>query len=128
MPTPIVFISHFRVKAGKADAYRNLQREIAAQLDAGKPRTLVFLTYLDDAGTTMTAVHVFADPEAMDLHFEGADDRSKAAYEFLIPNGWEIYGTPSAAALGTIREAASAAHVPLKFEPQHVAGFLRVSG
>jgi len=32
MSEPIVFISHFRVKAGKAEAYKELQRDTATLL------------------------------------------------------------------------------------------------
>ena len=92
MSEPIVFISHFLIKDGGLDAYRHLQREVATALHAEKPRTLVYLTYAGEDGTRMTAIHVFADAESMDRHFEGAVERSAAAYEFLLPHGWEIYG------------------------------------
>jgi len=104
---PIVFISHFRIKEGALDAYRELQHDIARKLEAQKPRTLVFLTYVDATGTQMTAVHVFADAESMDLHFQGAEGRSAAAYEFLVPEGWEIYGVPSDQAVEMMRNAAA---------------------
>ncbi len=69
--------------------------------------------YLDDEGTEMTVVHCFPDADSMDLHFEGADERSAAAYEFLEPQGWEIYGKPNEAAIGMMRQAATAAGVDL---------------
>ncbi len=126
MSDPIVFISHFQIREGALDAYRQLQREVASDLEAAKPRTLVFLTYVDTARSQMTAVHVFADAESMDLHFEGSDERS-AAYEFLQPDGWEIYGTPSDQVLGTMRNAAAGSGVELKVYAEHVAGFLRTA-
>lgn len=86
-PDPIVFISHFQIRDGAVDTYRQLQREVASDLEAAKPRTLVFLTYVDTASSQMTAVHVFADADSMDLHFEGSDERSAAAYEFLQLEG-----------------------------------------
>lgn len=61
----------------------------------------------------------------MDLHFEGAEERSRAAHEFLEPSAWEIYGAPSAAALGLMREGASAADVTLMVQPGSIGGFLR---
>jgi hypothetical protein len=114
-----------RVKAGKLEAYRQLQRDVARQLQAEKPRTLVFLIYLNQNGTQMTAVHVFADAESMDLHFQGSEERSRTAYEFLEPEGWEIYGTPSHTALETMRQAAASSRVTLTLQTEHVAGFLR---
>jgi hypothetical protein len=125
MTGPIVFISHFIVREGRADDYRRLQAEIAAELSATKPLTLAFLTYLDDAGSRMTAIHVFADAAAMAAHFDGADERSRRAAEVLEPAGWEIYGHPSADAVDMIRAAATSAGVPFALEPEYVAGFLR---
>ena len=66
MSEPIVFTSHFRVKAGKAEAYKRLQHEIAKQLQSDKPRTLVFLAYLTENDTEMSVVHVFGDADIHD--------------------------------------------------------------
>ena len=127
MAEPVVFISHFRVKEGKLDGLRRLQRDATQALEAEKPRTLAFLVYLDDGGRQMTVVHVFADADSMDLHFEGAEERSKLAYEFLEPRGWEIYGRPSEAALEALRRAAASAGVTLSVEAEYSGGFLRLS-
>lgn len=125
MPEPIVFISHFRVKAGKLDAVRQLSRQVFGQLEAGKPRTLAFLGYLDEASTRLTFVHLFGDAESMDIHNEGAGGRSSAADELIEPEGWEIYGTPSDAALQMMQGEAAAAGVTLSVEPQSLGGFIR---
>ena len=95
MSEPIVFISHFRVKAGKADAYKELQRNTATLLLAQKPRTLVYLAYLTESDDQITIVHAFADAESMDLQFQGAVERAKVGFELFEPDGWEIYGRPS---------------------------------
>lgn len=125
MSEPIVFISHFRIKGGKLDAYKQLQRDVTKLLQAEKPRTLVFLTYLNEDGTQMSVVHVFADAESMDLHVEGSEERSRAAYEFLVPDGWEIYGTPSDHVVEMMRQAAASSGVTLRVQAEHVSGFLR---
>ena len=125
MAGPIAFISHFRVKEGKVDAFRQRESEVSRVLRADKPRTLVFLTYLNQDATAMTVVHVFADPESMDLHFQGSEERSKAVRDFLEPQGWEIYGGASDAVLLAMREAAASAGVPLRTWPDYVGGFLR---
>ena len=46
-----------------------------------------------------------------------------AAYEFLEPDGWEIYGKPSDEVVESMRGAAAASGVTLKLQPEHVAGF-----
>jgi quinol monooxygenase YgiN len=124
---PIVFVSHFRVKAGKVDAYKQLQHEIAQQLQADKPRTLAFLPYLTEDDSQLTIVHVFGDAEAMDIHFQGSDERSNAAYEVLQPDGWEIYGRPGEDVVDSMRGAAADSRVTLTLQPAYVAGFLRMA-
>ena len=94
MPEPIFFLSHFRVKAGQLDLVRQLTSDVAARLQAEKPRTVLFLSYLDADGGTISFLHAFADAESMDLHFVGSDERSRAAYEHIEPLGWELYGNP----------------------------------
>ena len=64
----------------------------------------------------------------MDLHFAGAQERSKVAFEFMNPSGWEIYGDPSEAVLAAIRQAATLAGVPLTVQPEYLAGFMRLPG
>jgi len=125
MSDPVVFISHFQVKHGALEAAERLNREIADRLEADKPRTLVFLSYMDAARTRVSFLHVFADEESMDRHFEGSDDRSKAALELMIPAGWDVYGQPSRDALANLRQGAAAAGVSLTIQPAFIAGFLR---
>lgn len=125
MSEPIVFISHFRVTPGRLEDLKRSSREVTAELEAEKPRTLLFVAYLDEDGTQATFVHVFRDAAAMDLHFEGAERRSAAAAELLAPTGWEIYGTPSAAVIQMMRQAATASSVSLFLAPTRLAGFLR---
>ncbi len=127
MAQPIVFISHFSIKPGKADDLKLLARDVATRLEAEKPKTLIYLTYLDDNRAHATFVHLFADAAAMDLHFEGSQERSKAAFELMTPIGWEVYGEPSDEALGTMRQAATSAGVPLTIQPAYMAGFVRLS-
>jgi quinol monooxygenase YgiN len=127
MPGPVVFVSHFAVKEGRVEDLRALASEIEAQLRDEKPGTLAYLMYLDEEGTRFTVAHCFPDADAMDRHFEGSDDRTAAAFEVMVPLGWEIYGRPSDAALETMREGAEATGVPLTVLPDHVGGFLRLA-
>jgi hypothetical protein len=127
MSEPIVFISHFRVKAGNVEAYKELQRDTATLLLSQKPRTLVYLAYLTESGDQITIVHAFADAESMDLQFQGALERAKVGFELFEPDGWEIYGRPSDEVLASMREMAAAFGVTLTLQREYVAGFLRVS-
>ncbi|MCA1850627.1 MAG: hypothetical protein LC672_06180 [Acidobacteria bacterium] len=126
MSGPIAFVSHFRIKEGRLDALTQLFGEVLQRLEAEKPRTTAQLAYLNDSRTEVSIVHVFADAATMDLHAEGANERAEAAYEFMEPAGWEIYGTPSEGALQMMRQAAATAGVPLKVDSEYLGGFLRL--
>lgn len=127
MSEPIVFVSHFRVKEGKLEGMKQLFPQAAKRLEADKPRTLLFLSYLNQNGTRVSIIHAFADAEAMDLHVQGSDERGRAGYEYVAPAGWEIYGRPSPPALDMMRREATSAGVTLTVEPDHLAGFLRLT-
>lgn len=124
MSQPIVFVSHFRIKKGAGARFSELARRVTTELDVAKPRTLVYLVYLDESVSRLTIVHAFGDAEAMDVHFEGSAQRAAAAYEFIEPQGWEIYGRPNQGALDTMRRSAEAAGVSLTVVPDHIAGFV----
>ena len=126
MSEPTVFISHFRVKGGKLQELKEFSARATAQLEAGKPRTVLFLVYLDEGGGVISFLHAFADAEAMDIHFEGSDERSRVASEYIEPLGWEVYGQASATALEKLRQAAAASNVSLSVHPEYASGFLRL--
>ena len=126
MSEPVVFISHFGIKEGTLDDLRRLSEEVIESLREAKPRTVLYLAYLDEEGTEVSFLHAFPDAESMDLHFDGADERAKAAYQYLEPRGWEIYGRPSEIVVESMRQAAAGAGVPLTFLPDHLGGFLRL--
>jgi quinol monooxygenase YgiN len=123
---PVFFISHFAVKEGKLDELKGLFEELTTELIRSKPNTLAYLSYLDDTGSRLTILHGFSDADAMDAHFEGADERSAAAYEFIEPRGWEIYGQASEGALAGMRREAEAAGVSLTVLTDYVGGFHRL--
>ncbi len=127
MPEPIVFISHFNVREGQLEGFEDLSRAAQSALEEEKPRTVVFLSYLNEDRSALTFVHVFPDADAMDVHFEGAAERAAAAYEFIEPAGWEIYGRPNTGALEAMREAAARSNVDLVVQPRSMGGFLRLT-
>jgi hypothetical protein len=96
-------------------------------LEKDKPRTSVFVAYISDDGANASFIHVFTDADAMDAHIQGAMERSQAAYEFMRPAGWEIYGKPSEAAMQMFEQAAAGAGVDLRAEPGYLGGFLRLA-
>jgi predicted aminopeptidase len=124
---PIVFVSHFSVKAGHGAAVRQMWDSVAADLEATRPRTAAYLAFLNEAGDRLSIVHVFPDADAMAAHAQGAGERSRAAYEHFSPGGWEIYGRPHEAELDMMQQGAEAAGVDLSVEPEALGGFLRTT-
>jgi hypothetical protein len=120
----IVFISRNRVKEGMLDDFIRHYQASIPPVESGKPGTLVQLAYFDPQTAELVIVRVFASPEAMDLHLQGADQRSKAAYLYIEPTGVEVYGAPNAYALEMLRKVAGTG-VEVRLSPQNVGGFVR---
>src|SRR5436309_1731929 len=89
MSDPIVFISHHRIKRGKAEELKALTAEIWSEMETEKPQTLMNLAFVNQEGTEVTFMHAFADIEGMRLHWEGADERAQQAYDSVEPIGLE---------------------------------------
>jgi len=126
MAEPVVFVSHFSINEGALDALRRYTEETTQELERDKPRTGVFVSFINDDLTSASFIHVFSDADSMDAHVQGAEERSKAAYEYIKPAGWEIYGRPSEATMEMFRQAAAGTGVGLTVEPDYLAGFLRL--
>src|SRR5574339_776823 len=71
MSQPIVFISHFKVKEGKLDDFKQHAQMVREHIKANKPGTVAFLQYLNMAETELSIIHIFPDAEAYDRHLEG---------------------------------------------------------
>jgi len=61
----------------------------------------------------------------MDIHFQGADERSKQAYEFMQPKSMEIYGSPNDGVLEMMKQIAESG-VTVSIDTDHLGGFLRL--
>jgi quinol monooxygenase YgiN len=126
MSEPIVFMSHHRIKPGEVEALKALTAEIWSAMETEKPRTLMNLAYLNEDGTEVTFMHAFADIEAMQLHWQGADERAKQAYEYVEPIGFEIYGSAGDQIVEGMRAEAAGGGATLTIWPEFVTGFLRL--
>jgi quinol monooxygenase YgiN len=125
MSEPIVFISHNRIKEGKQEALRENSRGTMQLLREQKPDTILFLAYVSEDGGEVSFLHVFPDAEAMDIHFQGAEERSKKGYEFMQPLSMEIYGSPSDMVLESFRKIAESG-VRVSIDSDYLGGFLRL--
>ena len=92
--------------------------------EANKPGTALQLAYINENSNEVIIVRVFADAEALDEQLRGADERSKAVYQFIEPTGIEIYGRPGAFALEMMKKVAGSG-IQLSISPNFTGGFLR---
>jgi quinol monooxygenase YgiN len=125
MSEPIVFISHLRIKEDKLDGFKHSFRQGAELIEASKPGTVVFLGYVNEDGTELTVVHVFPDGDAMELHWQGAAERTKASSELLETVSFEIYGKPSDKILEMMKEEIERSGAVLRVQPQPLGGYIR---
>lgn len=126
MNEPIVLISHQRVKEGKLEDYRQSAHQVWEVLKREKPSTVVHLGFISQDNNEVSMIHVFPDAQGMDKHFEGVNERVNKAFEYVEIIGYEIYGSPSEAAMESMQQFASAAGIEIKLMPQNMGGFLRL--
>ena len=124
MTDPIVFIIRNRIKKGMLDSFRKHYRDSVPRTEAEKPGTLAQLAYVDNDATQVDIVRLFPSAEALDLHLQGADERSKVPYTFIEPTSIEIYGTPNSLTLEMIEKIAGSG-IDVRVEPQFIGGFIR---
>lgn len=127
MPEPIVFISTLRIKNGKLKAFREHFTGGVPSMEANKPGTVVFYAYLNEDETKVNIVHLFPDSAAMDAHMEGVAERSESAFEFLQPQRFDIYGSPSAGVMEMMRNAAAQGGAELAVRPYPLAGYAHLA-
>lgn len=67
MSEPIVFISHFKIREGKLEGFKQHAQRMIEYLRANKPGTVAFLQYLDEEEKELSIIHVFPDAEQTSL-------------------------------------------------------------
>jgi quinol monooxygenase YgiN len=125
MAEPIVFISRFRLRPGAADAFANAYADVVGPMAASKPRTAMFVAYVDANEAEVRIVHIFPDADAMSIHFEGSDERTNSIADLVEPAGFELFGPAPISAVDQLRREASQAGVELNVLSRSIGGFLR---
>lgn len=124
MSQPIVFISRFKIKEGRADEFRKRYQGSVRPTKDGKTGTLAQLAYENEETAEVTIVRFFADADALDLQIEGADKRSQKTFEFIEPIGVEIFGTPNPGTLEMVKKVVGSG-VAVSISPNYMGGFMR---
>jgi hypothetical protein len=125
MADPIVFISTFAIRDGRASDFERMFAAAVELIGSTKPRTALYAGYIDADGSTVRVVHAFADATAIATHFEGSDERSSSADEVIVPLGFALYGSAPEAVVDQLRREAAAAGVLFEHLPVSLGGFIR---
>lgn len=128
MPTPLIFVSTYKVKADKVEELKDYIERISDVVEAEEPQIIAFNAFLNDDGTEMTSVQVHPDTASMETHMEvlrEAWDGMFARYTEFLEEGVSVayYGTPAESALAMDR----ASGVPIDLKPRHLGGFTRAT-
>lgn len=126
MDTPIVFISTHRIKQGKLDDLRQFMAQGAPRIEQSKPGTVGFAAYLDPDAGALKIVHIFPNDQAMIAHFEGAEERAGAAWEFIKLQSHEVFGPAPESLVEGLKQMAAEMDAELSLVPEFGAGFLRL--
>ena len=124
MSETIVFISHFKIKEGKLDSFKQHAQRVREHIKANKPGTVAFHQYLNEEETELSIVHIFPDSEAYDRHLEGLAERVKGSFEFIEPIRRELYGMPNEQALAMSRPPDGSGMV-FDHKSQLMGGYIR---
>ncbi|MGH2450052.1 MAG: putative quinol monooxygenase [Candidatus Limnocylindria bacterium] len=111
-------MDRFRLREGKLEDFARYATEMAEFVEKNEPGAVSFNYYVDEDGAEGTAVFVFSDAEALDVHLDVASSRFQEGYELLSATDIELLGRPSDRAI----ELAASFNVSLKTE---LAGFSR---
>jgi hypothetical protein len=125
MAEPIVFISRSRLLSSSPGSLEQTFAAAVRLIDSAKPRTALFAAYVDDANSEIRIVHVFPDASAMQIHFEGSEERTQAVAELIQPTDFQIYGDAPADAIDLLRRESSAVGGTVQQWRRGFGGFLR---
>jgi len=131
MTEPVVYVSTWKVKEGKFDAYARLHERLANTVRELEPRVATFVAFANDAGTEVTGIHVFADADALERHMGVladqmgvlADDMGVVT-DLLAPGHIDVYGTRPERALAMDRPLEDSG-LPFTVKTRFVGGFTR---
>jgi quinol monooxygenase YgiN len=104
MSQPLVYIDSSEVRPGRLEELKAAIGELATFVEENEPGLLSYSVYFDESENRMSVVHVHADAASLDLHMETAGPLFERFAELVTLSSIRIYGEPSEAALGQLRE------------------------
>jgi hypothetical protein len=104
MSLPLVYVDTSEVRSGKLPQLKTAIRELAEFVEENEPQLLSYSVYFTEDGNRMTVMHVHADPRSLDYHMDVAGPLFRNFADLVTLSSIHIYGEPSDAALGQLRD------------------------
>ena len=95
MTEPIVYVDRFTVSDGKLEDLTHYADEMVQAVSRDHPGVSLFGYYVDQAGSSGTAVFVFADAETLDRYLEAMAPRFADGAALVSDASIELLGKPS---------------------------------
>ena len=127
MSQPFMFISTFRLKQGKLEAYKEMYQGLIDFVESNEPRVIAFNLYASEDGTEVSNVQVHPDADSLVSHMQLLHEHIAGAgsegSSIDVTTSNQIYGVPNDAVLEMVEEFDPG--VPLAIKPLSLAGFTR---
>jgi hypothetical protein len=131
MTEPVVYVSTWKIKEGKFDAYERFHERLANTVRDMEPGVPAFLAFANDDGTEVTGIHVCSDADALDRHMGVLAEQMGVlaedlgpAMDLLEPGHIDVYGARPERALAMDRPLEDSG-LPFTVKTRFVGGFTR---
>ena len=95
MAEQVIYVDRFRLREGAAQKFERYATDMTEFVKKSEPGVISFAYFLDDEGEAGTAVFVFADADALDLHLDLARSRFQEGADLVEATNIELLGRPS---------------------------------
>jgi hypothetical protein len=126
---PVVYLSTWRVKAGKFADYRRFYAELVQRILGPDPDVLAFYAFGNADDTEITNVHVFPDAATLDRHMAVLQEQMglipgdlSSVLEFMEPLDVQVYGSPTGEA-AAMDQGLKDSGVPFTGKERFLGGF-----
>ena len=108
MSQPFIFISTFRLKQGKLEAFQERCQGLIEFVESNEPRIIAFNLYASTDGAEVSNVQVHPDADSLVSHMQLLRERISGAGgeegSIDVTTSSQIYGVPNPAVLEMIEE------------------------
>jgi quinol monooxygenase YgiN len=122
---PLVFVDSSEIREGKLEELKKAIDEMVEFIDSNEPRPLSYNVYLSEDETRMTVVQVHPDSASMEVHMNVAAPVFRTFVDLVAMSSMDIYGTPTEALLGQMRQKARMLGLETVVVHEPHAGFVR---